>query len=1063
MAPLVLDAKPFHKRADALMRAWKASPQEFGSADVLLFIMGSADDDIINTKATLLHTWLLGYEFPDTLLMVTKDKWVFMTTSKKGLDFAWLGHIVDLPHTYLRLGTILEGLRKGANGEVTLEILKRTKDPAHNKDLFAQVLKNIKPDARVGIFAKDRFQGKIIDEWKEARKTATFVEVDVSSGVQIAMAVKDEEELRIVRTACKLSDAVMTRVFVPEMTTIMDEERKVKHSALASKLENYVAEPHLQSKLKVTGDIAWEQVEWCYQPIIQSGGKYDLRPSATTNSENMHEGIIVCSIGVRYKSYCSNVARTYLMNPVKSQEDNYRFLLKLQEHVLQSIKDGVKCNEVYNNALSYIESNRPDLKDNFLKNVGFGIGLDYRESQYVLSAKNEAELKSGMILNVLIGFQNLEKPGGSDARSKTYIANVNQPLTLYALQLGDIVRVTDGAPTLLTESKKAENDVSFEFKDEDEEPVEKVEVKKERANGNGKAPPAPQGRRTALDKKLRDESERLSNEQRRREHQKMLARQKQEEGLKRFSNGTGGGPSTEKAAFKKYESYKKEALLPRNVGDMQIIVDRRNDSIILPIYGMAVPFHVSCLKNVTKQDEQDHVYLRFNFITPGQSTGKKEPALPYEDPNATFVRALSFRSTDSFRFNEIYKEINDLKKDLTKREAERKEMADLVEQDKLVEIKGRRPIRLQEVFMRPQLESKRASGDLEIHSNGLRYQSQRSDQRVDILFSNIKHLFFQPCDSELIVILHIHLRNPIMIGKKKTKDVQLYRDVTDATFDETVSRGRRQALYGDEDELAQEQEERKRRQQLNREFQQFADKIKDASRNEVDVDVPFRDLGFMGVPSRQLVLLQPTTDCLVHLTDVPFLVITLSEVEIAHLERVQFGLKNFDLVFVFKDFTRNPVHINTIPVKQLDHIKDWLDSVDIPFSEGPVNLSWNTIMKTINEDPAAFFANDGWSFLQPGSDGESSEEDVSEYEMSESEFGGSESDSEDDYSSDSGASESASDFSGESDASGEDWDELERRAAKTDQKVRDREGGGPKKRRDDSDDDRPSKKSKSRR
>lgn len=39
----------------------------------------------------------------------------------------------------------------------------------------------------------------------------------------------------------------------------------------------------------------------------------------------------------------------------------------------------------------------------------------------------------------------------------------------------------------------------------------------------------------------------------------------------------------------------------------------------------------------------------------------------------------------------------------------------------------------------------------------------------DVLFSNIKHLFFQPCDHELIVIVHIHLKSPIMVGKKKTK------------------------------------------------------------------------------------------------------------------------------------------------------------------------------------------------------------------------------------------------------------------------------------------------------
>ena len=39
------------------------------------------------------------------------------------------------------------------------------------------------------------------------------------------------------------------------------------------------------------------------------------------------------------------------------------------------------------------------------------------------------------------------------------------------------------------------------------------------------------------------------------------------------------------------------------------------------------------------------------------------------------------------------------------------------------------------------------------------------------------------------------------------------------------------------------------------------------SKGDVEFDVPFRELGFHGVPHRETVLLQPTTNCLVHLTN----------------------------------------------------------------------------------------------------------------------------------------------------------------------------------------------------
>jgi nucleosome binding factor SPN SPT16 subunit len=52
-------------------------------------------------------------------------------------------------------------------------------------------------------------------------------------------------------------------------------------------------------------------------------------------------------------------------------------------------------------------------------------------------------------------------------------------------------------------------------------------------------------------------------------------------------------------------------------------------------------------------------------------------------------------------------------------------------------------------------------GTLEAHSNGFRYNSVRGD-KVDILYNNIKNAFFQPCDGEMIILLHFHLKVTIV-------------------------------------------------------------------------------------------------------------------------------------------------------------------------------------------------------------------------------------------------------------------------------------------------------------
>jgi nucleosome binding factor SPN SPT16 subunit len=165
-------------------------------------------------------------------------------------------------------------------------------------------------------------------------------------------------------------------------------------------------------------------------------------------------------------------------------------------------------------------------------------------------------------------------------------------------------------------------------------------------------------------------------------------------------------------------------------------------------------------------------------------------------------------------------------------------------------------------------------------------------------------------------------------------------------------------------------------------------------------------------------------------------VITLDDIEVAHLERVQFGLKNFDLVFVFKDFTRAPAHINTIPVESLEDVKEFLDSSDIAYSEGPLNLNWSVIMKTVTANPHQFFLDGGWGFLQSDSDDEdrsAESEEESAFEMDDSDLDEVSESSEEGSDFDSNASDEASDEAEMSDEEeGEDWDELERKASKRD-------------------------------
>ena len=91
--------------------------------------------------------------------------------------------------------------------------------------------------------------------------------------------------------------------------------------------------------------------------------------------------------------------------------------------------------------------------------------------------------------------------------------------------------------------------------------------------------------------------------------------------------------------------------------------------------------------------------------------------------------------------------------------------------EQLVLNKNMRREILDQVVIRPNIVGKKTLGALEIHSNGLRFQSVQG-QKIDVCFSNIKHCFYQPCSGEeQIVLLHFHLKSAIKLGEKLSKDV----------------------------------------------------------------------------------------------------------------------------------------------------------------------------------------------------------------------------------------------------------------------------------------------------
>lgn len=1002
---VTVDKDLFLKRATKLYDFWNSGEDPvLSSAEALVFTVGVDDESPPYSKSNALQFWLFNYELNDTLSIFTKSGVYFLASSRKA-QF---------------LGPVESKEAIGSVPPVNILLREKSDKDQSNFNKLATLLKDTTD--KLGHFKKDVFGSAFAKAWeKTLQENDVTLSIDVSQPFAHLFARKDEKEVDLCRKAALAT--VNTWSFLrKKIVDIIDQSKKVKHSRLAEDVEKAMVTVQVQGRLADNGN-----VEACYTPIIQSGGNFVLKLSAESNDKLMHYGTIIYSLGTRYQSYCSNVSRTMLVDPSSSLEENYETLLVVETAIIEALKPGKKLNEVYTIGLEKLKEKKPSLMNNLVKNnFGFLTGLEFRESSFLISPKCEEEVKANMVFVVYVGLQGMENADAKDEQSK-----------VTALLLSDTVLVSEeGNNEILTERAKSRlksNVIRFK-EDVEAEPFNNKENDVVDALGRGK-------RSVVLQEQTRNKT---TNEDKRKEHQRDLGRLLNESARERLAQQT--GQKDTKVVKKSNVSYKNFDKFPKEpeVDELKVYVDRRHDTVILPIFGIPVPFHISMIKNTSQSIEGDYTYLRVNFMHPGSQMGKDQLQFPH--PFLTYVKELTFRSSNikepgelnaaSNNLTTAYRLIKEIQKKFRTQEAEEREKEGAVKQDKLILSTAKGNPKLKDLFVRPNIIAKRVSGSLEAHANGFRYTSLRGD-KIDVLYNNIKHAFFQPCVNEMIILLHFTLKNPVLWGKRKYQDIQFYAEVGEITTD----LGKYHHMQ-DRDDVQSEQLEREMRKKLDQTFQNFCDKVVRQTNEAFDFDQPFRELGFYGVPHRSSCLLQPTSTCLVNLTEWPPFVVTLEEAEFVHFERVSFQLKNFDMVFVFKDYTRKVQMVQQVPMSSLDNVKEWLNSCDIYYTEGIQSLNWPKIMKTITDDPEDFFANGGWNFLSTESDEEDEEDDEESeeaYSPSEEESGASdEEEDEDEEESGEVTSESESEVSLDSDESeGKDWSDLEAEAQRAD-RARDR-------------------------
>lgn len=181
----------------------------------------------------------------------------------------------------------LAPLKTAENATLPLELLAR--DKADNGPNFSALITAIKSShggGVVGSLLKEEPKGSFAASFREALKAEEGLrQVEIAPCLAELLAVKDATELACVKRASIFSAVVMQKFLVQEIESVVDEDKKISHEQLAAKTEDAFSEPQ-KLGVKLSADL----LESCYTPIIQSGGNFNLKPTAASNGDNLYFG-----------------------------------------------------------------------------------------------------------------------------------------------------------------------------------------------------------------------------------------------------------------------------------------------------------------------------------------------------------------------------------------------------------------------------------------------------------------------------------------------------------------------------------------------------------------------------------------------------------------------------------------------------------------------------------------------------------------------------------------------------------------------------------------------------
>lgn len=181
-----INLENFSKRLKVFYDHWNGNKSDlWGSSDAITVATPPPSDDLRYLKSSALNVWLLGYEFPETIIVLMQKQIHFLCSQKKA----------NL------IGTLKNAANEAVGADIVLHVKGKNGDGI---DLMDDILRAVCAQSKsdtpvVGHIAKEAPEGKLLETWAEKLSGESVQLTDVTNGFSKLFAVKDATKIICVK------------------------------------------------------------------------------------------------------------------------------------------------------------------------------------------------------------------------------------------------------------------------------------------------------------------------------------------------------------------------------------------------------------------------------------------------------------------------------------------------------------------------------------------------------------------------------------------------------------------------------------------------------------------------------------------------------------------------------------------------------------------------------------------------------------------------------------------------------------------------------------------------